>query len=79
MLRRGEKLAISGKKLALFDPYNVRSSGDYLYHPYFVGIGTDKKDPELLTGTYVTKMRGRTRAIKEIWRAAPGQTQSLGN
>jgi len=70
ILASGVKLNISGKKLALFDPYNVRSSGDYLYHPYFVGIGSDKKNPELLTGTYVTQMKGRTRIIEETWRAA---------
>lgn len=79
ILASGEKLDISGKELLLFDPYNVRSSGDYLYHPHIVGIGTDKKKPELLMGTYVTKMKGHTRAIEDVWRAAPGQTQSFGN
>lgn len=80
ILASGEKLDISsGKELLLFDPYNVRSSGDCLYHPYIVGIGTDKKNPELFTGTYVTKMKGHTRAIEEVWRAALGQTLSFGN
>lgn len=72
ILAGGENLDTSEKSLLLFDPYNVRSSGDYLYHPNIVGIGTDKKHMELLMGTYVTKMKGRTRAIKEIWRAATG-------
>ena len=79
ILARGEKLDISGKDLLLWDPYNVRSSGDYLYHPYLVGVGTDKKNPELLMGTYVTRMKGRTRTIEAAWRAAPEQTRNLGN
>jgi len=79
ILARGEKLDISGENLLLWDPYNVRSSGDHLYHPHIVGVGTDKKNPELLMGTYVTKMKGRTRAIEAIWRAAPEQKRNLGS
>lgn len=71
LLHGGEKLNISGKKLALFDPYNVRSSGNYLYHPNFIGIAADGDKPEFLTGTYLTKMVSRTLMIEETWRAAP--------
>lgn len=69
LLRRGEKLNISGKKLALFDPYNIRSSGNYLYHPNFIGVAADGEKPEFLAGTFLTKMLSHTTTIEEIWRA----------
>lgn len=69
LLRGGERLNFSGKKLPIFDPYNVRSSGSYLYHPNFIGIATDGEKPEFLTGTYLTKMVPHTDTIEEIWRA----------
>ena len=70
ILSNGEKLNISGKKLEFFDPYNTRSSGNYLYHPNFIGVGIDGQKPEFFTGTYLTKMVSHTRTIEEVWRAA---------
>lgn len=69
LLRRGEKLNISGKKLTLFDPYNIRSSGNYLYHPNFIGVSADGEKPEFLAGTFLTKMMDHTATVEEIWRA----------
>lgn len=72
VLEKGEKLDLAGKNLQLFDPYNLRASGEYLYHPHFIGVETPGKGTEFLSGIYVTKMAGRTRAIEEAWRAAQG-------
>ncbi|MDA8244460.1 MAG: hypothetical protein M0025_10130, partial [Elusimicrobia bacterium] len=70
LLAGGEKLDLSGKRLALFDPYNVRSSGNYLYHPDFIGVKTDGGKQDLFTGTYITKMAAQNRkTIEEAWRA----------
>lgn len=69
LLSKAEKLDISGRKLTGFDPYNVRSSGDYLYHPNFIGVATDGEKPDFFTGTFVTKMAPRSRTIEEAWRA----------
>ena len=72
----GEKLNISGKVLNLNDPSNMRSSGNYLYHPNFIGVGIDGQNPEFFTGTYLTKMVSRTNTIEEVWRAAPAKSGS---
>lgn len=79
LLRGGEKLNLSGKKLASYDSYNVRSSGNYLYHPNFIGIAADGEKPEFLTGTFLTKMASRTTTIEETWRAAPAPTRHIGD
>jgi hypothetical protein len=69
LLSNGEKLDISGKKLTSFDPYNVRSSGNYLYHPNFIGVTTDGEKPDFFAGTFITKMASYGRTIEEAWRA----------
>lgn len=69
LLSKGEKLNISGKKLTSFDPYNVRSSGNYLYHPNFIGVTTDGEEPEFFAGTFITKMVSHGKTIEEAWRA----------
>ena len=71
LLRGGERLNISGKKLTLFDPYNVRSSVNYLYHPNFIGVSADGGKPEFFTGTYLTKIEPHSRTIEEVWQAVP--------
>ncbi len=71
LLSEGEKLDISGKTLTLFDPYNVRSSGNYIYHPDFIGVSTDGGKPDFFTGTYITKMAPQSRTIEEAWQAVP--------
>jgi len=70
LLYKGEKLTISGK-LTSFDPYNVRSSGNYLYHPNFIGVTTDGEKQNFFTGTFITKMASHSRTIEEAWRAVP--------
>lgn len=71
LLAGGEKLDLSGKTLSFFDPYNARSSGNYLYHPNFIGVSTDGEKPDLLTGTFITKMAPQSRkTIEEAWQAA---------
>jgi len=69
LLSAAEKMDISGRTLTGFDPYNVRSSGNYLYHPNFIGVANDGEKPEFFTGTFVTKMAPRSRTIEEAWRA----------
>jgi len=69
LLAGAEKLDIAGKTLTGFDPYNVRSSGNYLYHPNFIGVTTDGEKPDFFTGTFITKMAPRSRTIEEAWRA----------
>ena len=62
-----EKLDLGETTLLLFDPYNVRSSGDYLYHPHFLGYGTHELPANFLKGTYITRMKSHTSTIVEIW------------
>jgi hypothetical protein len=64
------KLDITGKKLFGFDPYNMRSSGNYLYHPHFIAVAAEGEEPEFIMGTFVTKMAARSRTIEEAWKAA---------
>ena len=71
LLSGAEKLDISGRTLTGFDPYNVRSSGNYLYHPNFIGVTNHGEKPEFFTGTFITKMVSRTKTIEEAWRAVP--------
>jgi len=33
----------SAAELTGFDPYNVRSSGEHLYHPYFIAVSRGGK------------------------------------
>jgi len=67
-LSRAEKIGPDRTSLICFDSYNVRSSGDYLYHPNFISIGRSEKDQKFLMGPHVTKMKERTAEILEIWR-----------
>ena len=67
-LEQAEKLEISGMTLFGFDPYNVRSSGSYLYHPHFIGYGVNEKDSRFQMGTYITKMKDHSRIIEEAYR-----------
>ena len=67
VLARAEKLDLGETTLLLFDPYNVRFSGDYLYHPHFLGYGTHELPVNFLKGAYITRMKSRTRTIEEIW------------
>jgi hypothetical protein len=67
-LLQAEKMKISGMTLLGFDPYNVRSSGQYLYHPHFIKYGPNEQDGHFLMGTYITKMKAHTRIIEEAYR-----------
>ncbi len=66
-LSRAEKIGPDRTSLICFDSYNVRSSGDYLYHPNFISIGSSEKDQKFLMGPHITKMKDRTAEIQEIW------------
>ena len=61
----------SAAELTGFDPYNVRSSGEHLYHPYFIAVSRGGKPTEFIMGPHITRMRSRTRQIAEAWRTAP--------
>ncbi len=78
VLASAEKLDLGETTLLLFDPYNIHSSGDYLYHPHFLAYGAYESPPNFLKGTYITSMKSRTRTIEGIWRAAPEYTQGPG-
>ena len=70
-LARSEKVELAGMTLLAFDPYNVRRSGQYLYHPNFIGYGPSEQDCRFLMGGCITKMKGSTRAIEEAYRLKP--------
>ena len=69
ILARGEKLDISGKNLLLWDPYNVRSSGNRLYHPNFIMCGDS--EPQVIMGTFVTVMKEQTRELESVYKVRP--------
>lgn len=70
-LAKAEKMETCGSVLLGFDPYNVRSSGDNLYHPNFIMCGEKNADPACLMGVYVTAMKGPTREIKTVYKVRP--------
>ena len=70
-LAGAEKLKLQDAELTGFDPYNVRASGEYLYHPHFIAVSRGEKPAEFMMGPHITKMRARTRQIAEVWRPAP--------
>lgn len=67
-LAKAEKMDAGGGRLLGFDPYNVRASGACLYHPYFIMCGDEGKAPRSHMGAFVTKMKGQTREIEEVYR-----------
>ena len=67
-LAKAEKIELSGNVLLGFDPYNVRSSGNNLYHPSFIMCGEKNTKPAFFTGTYITAMKGPTKDIEAIYK-----------
>ncbi len=57
-----------GMELVGYDPYNVRASGNLLYHPSFVGCQKKGEKPRFLMGRFVTAMKGRSLEIESIYR-----------
>ncbi len=70
-LAGAEKLDLQDAELTGFDPYNVRASGEYLYHPYFIAVSRGGKPTEFMMGPHLTRMQSRTSKIAEAWRPAP--------
>lgn len=63
-LAKADKVEVTGRKLLGFDPYNVRSSGNRLYHPDFIMCGDS--EPKVIMGTYVTIMKGQTQELESV-------------
>jgi hypothetical protein len=68
-LVKADKVAVPGGRLLGFDPYNVRSSGNRLYHPNFIMCGDG--EPQVIMGTYVTIMKGRTQELESVYKVRP--------
>lgn len=68
-LAKADKVEVPGSKLLGFDPYNVRSSGNRLYHPNFIMCGDG--EPQVIMGTYVTVMKGRTQELESVYKVRP--------
>lgn len=68
-LAKADKVEVPGDKLLGFDPYNVRSSGNRLYHPNFIMCGDS--EPQVIMGTYVTVMKGRTQEFESVYKVRP--------
>jgi len=65
-LGKADKVEVTGSKLLGFDPYNVRSSGNRLYHPNFIMCGDC--EPQVIMGTYVTVMKGQTQELESVYK-----------
>ncbi|MGD9642629.1 MAG: hypothetical protein AB7V08_07800 [Elusimicrobiales bacterium] len=68
-LAKADKVEVPGSKLLGFDPYNVRSSGNRLYHPNFIMCGNS--EPQIIMGTYVTFMKERTQQLESVYKVRP--------
>ncbi|OGR62589.1 MAG: hypothetical protein A2X30_08115 [Elusimicrobia bacterium GWB2_63_16] len=68
-LGRADKVEVTGSKLLGFDPYNVRSSGNRLYHPNFIMCGDS--EPQVIMGTFVTVMKEQTRELESVYKVRP--------
>jgi hypothetical protein len=68
-LGRADKVEVNGGKLLGFDPYNVRASGNRLYHPNFIMCGDS--EPQVIMGTFVTIMKGQTQELESVYRVRP--------
>lgn len=65
-LAKADRVEAPGSKLLGFDPYNVRSSGNRLYHPNFIMCGDN--EPQVMPGAYVTVMKGRTQDLESVYK-----------
>lgn len=63
-LRKADKVEVAGSKLLGFDPYNVRSSGNRLYHPNSIMCGDS--EPQVVMGTFVTVMKVQTDELESV-------------
>ena len=70
-LAKAEKMEPCGGMLFGFDPYNVRASGNNLYHPSFIMCGEKNAKPACFMGSYVTIMKGPTRQIEAVYKVKP--------
>lgn len=70
-LAKAEKVEPCGSMLLGFDPYNVRSSGNNLYHPGFIMCGQNNAKPACFSGTFITAMKGPTKEIEAVYKVKP--------
>ncbi len=61
-----EVLPGGARWLAGFDPFNVRSSGNLLYHPDFIMCKDAGGETRTHMGRFVTAMKGHTREIEAV-------------
>lgn len=67
-LAKASPMEPGGSRLVGFDPYNVRSSGKDLYHPHFIICADEGREPRFHSGTFVTRMKGRSREIESVYK-----------
>jgi hypothetical protein len=70
VLSKASPVDPGGSRLFSFDPYNVRSSGNDLYHPHFIMCADEGKEPRCHMGTFITRMKGRGREIASVYKMA---------